>query len=620
MLNHLRDWLKSKTQTYGFKFYLSFLLIGGVIYTFVLVLFLLSFFLLHKHYARTLSNIVRSQIEKAIEYTYADYLKKRVALSGFDEAVLEELLGQTRIEIKKEIDNIVSFHSLSSIGIKVVAQDEPKDLYLPQELTFEPLNFKIYIGVSKTEFYNFVLRISLIILAFMLLIFLFSLFILSKLYRAFRRPLDRLMAQLGGGDELSYTGYLEFDALISAIKEALEKERELVQTQHRLQLEIERRERLSAIGTMAGGYAHEFNNLLQMIFFHLELAERAISLGQEQEVKKHLENIKSIVSRGQNLAKKILYLTKDVPGERINLCEVLNELFEVFRTMVPREIELILTSQCYPPCKVPLSEESLKQILINLIKNAVDAIEALPQKDGIKKIEVKVQNLSEKEILFSVSDTGCGMTEEVKRKLFTPFFTTKGVGKGTGLGLYIVYNLVKNAGGRIEVESEPMKGSTFKIYLPVIPDEERTEEKIEVKETPKEEGMVFQRILVVDDEEDIRESLVEYLSSLGYHVESAKDGEEALELLLTRDYDLVLLDMFLPRMTGLEVLTRLKERGRVPKFTVMMTGYAGEDIESIETLNREGVIRRILKKPFSLKALEEILKGEEKKNGPNSKA
>jgi len=468
----------------------------------------------------------------------------------------------------------------------------------------------MYLGASSKAYFRFLLALSGTLFLFFTLILVLALLLLRYFYLNFRKPLDSLVLHLEKGGELSLTGYRELDALVSAIKTYTEMEKELLSSKHKLQLELEKSARLSAIGTMAGGYAHEFNNLLQMILFNLELAEKGIKEGNYSLVKKHFENIRSITSRGQNLARRILYLTKTIPGETSHVCDVIQNLMGVFRTMVPREIELRYEFKCPKPCTVPLTTDSLKEVLLNLIKNAVEAIEEVKDKVERKEIKVSVASLDEKELLLAVSDTGCGMTEEVKAKLFTPFFTTKGFEKGTGLGLFVVYNLVTNAGGRIEVESKPMQGTTFKLFLPVVA-EERIAEKTEEKEIALAEAKpkLIRKILIVDDEEDIREALKEYLEELGYEVTVAENGKTAYEALLARDYDLVLMDMFMPEMNGAEVLLRLKEAGKRPSYVVLMTGYAGEDTITIEALKQEGIIKRVLRKPFSFKDLEDIIKG-----------
>jgi len=610
MLSRLKQKFKASLQSYGFKFFLSTLLLGALVNSFLFFSVIGGLANLHGLYTKAIIKLTKSQVENALSQAYDDYLKKREVLQAFDPALSQELLESLKSEAEREVEKIVADHSVPQLGVELLLAKEPKGLKEFEVIEFSPFNFTMYLGASSEAYLRFLLALSGTLFLFFTLILVFALLLLRYFYLNFRKPLDSLVLHLEKGGELSLTGYRELDALVSAIKTYTEREKELLSREHKLQLELEKSARLSAIGTMAGGYAHEFNNLLQMILFNLELAEKGIKEGDCSLAHKHFENIRSITSRGQNLARRILYLTKSLPGETSNVCEVIQNLMGVFRTMVPREIELRYEFTCPKPCTVPLTPDSLKEVLLNLIKNAVEAIEEVKDKVERKEIKVSVSLLDEKELLLAVSDTGCGMTEEVKAKLFTPFFTTKGFEKGSGLGLFVVYNLVKNAGGRIEVESKPLQGTTFKIYLPIV-SEEKIVEKTEEKEIALAEAKPkpIRRILVVDDEEDIREALKEYLAELGYEVSVAENGKTAYEALLARDYDLVLMDMFMPEMNGAEVLLRLKEAGKKPTNVILMTGYAGEDTATIEALKQEGIIKRILRKPFSFKDLEDVIKG-----------
>ncbi len=610
MLSRLKQKFKASLQSYGFKFFLSTIILISIVNTFLFFLVIGGLANLHELYTKAIIKLTKAQVENVLSRAFDDYLKKREVLQAFDSALSQELLESLRSEAEREVERIVSDHSVPQLGVKLLLAKEPKGLKEFEVIEFKPFNFRMYLGASSEAYFRFLLALSGTIFLFFTLILVLALLLLRYFYLNFRKPLERLVLELEKGGELSLTGYRELDALVSAIKTYTEREKELLSREHKLQLELERSARLSAIGTMAGGYAHEFNNLLQMILFNLELAEKGIKEGNCSLVQKHFENIRSITSRGQNLARRILYLTKSIPGETSHVCELIQNLMGVFRTMVPREIELKYEFTCPKPCTVPLSPDGLKEVLINLIKNAVDAIEEVKDKVERKEIKVSVSLLDKKELLLAISDTGCGMTEEVKAKLFTPFFTTKGFEKGSGLGLFVVYNLVRNAQGRIEVESKPMQGTTFKIYLPIV-SEERIDEKTEKQEIALAEAKPepIRKILVVDDEEDIREALKDYLAELGYEVSVADNGKTAYEALLAKDYDLVLMDMFMPEMNGAEVLLRLKEVGKIPSYVVLMTGYAGEDTATIEALKQEGIIKKVLRKPFSFKDLEEIMKG-----------
>jgi len=610
MLSRLKQKFKASLQSYGFKFFLSNLLLGALVNTFLFFLVIGGLANLHELYTKAIIKLTKAQVENALSQAYDDYLKKRDVLQALDPALSQELLESFKSEAEREVEKIVADHSVPQLGVELLLAKEPKGLKEFEVIEFKPFNFRMYLGASSKAYFRFLLALSGTLFLFFTLILALALLLLRYFYLNFRKPLDSLALELEKGGELGLTGYRELDALVSAIKTYTEREKELLSREHKLQLELEKSARLSAIGTMAGGYAHEFNNLLQMILFNLELAEKGIKEGDCSLAHKHFENIRSITSRGQNLARRILYLTKSLPGETSHVCDVIQNLMGVFRTMVPREIELRYEFTCPKPCTVPLTPDSLKEVLLNLIKNAVEAIEEVKDKVERKEIKVSVVSLDKKEVLLAISDTGCGMTEEVKAKLFTPFFTTKGFEKGSGLGLFVVYNLVTNAGGRIEVESEPMQGTTFKIYLPLV-EEERIAEKTEEKEIALAEAKPepIRKILVVDDEEDIREALKDYLAELGYEVTVAENGKTAYEALLAKDYDLVLMDMFMPEMNGAEVLLRLREAGKIPSYVVLMTGYAGEDTATIEALKQEGVIKRVLRKPFSFKDLEDVIKG-----------
>jgi signal transduction histidine kinase/CheY-like chemotaxis protein len=610
MLSRLKQKFKASLQSYGFKFFLSVIILIFIVNAFLFFSVIGGLANLHELYTKAIIKHTKAQVENALSQAYDAYLKKRDVLQALDSALSQELLESLRSQAEREVERIVIDHSVPQLGVELLLAKEPKGLKEFEVIEFRPFNFRMYLGASSKAYFRFLLALSGTLFLFFILILVLALLLLRYFYFNFKKPLDSLVLHLEKGGELSLTGYRELDALVLAIKTYTEREKELLSREHKLQLELEKSARLSAIGTMAGGYAHEFNNLLQMILFNLELAEKAIKEGDCSLAHKHFENIRSITSRGQNLARRILYLTKSLPGETSHVCDVIQNLMGVLRTMVPREIELRYEFKCPNPCTVPLTLDSLKEVLLNLIKNAVEAIEEVKDKVERKEIKVSVVSLEKKELLLAISDTGCGMTEEVKAKIFTPFFTTKGFEKGTGLGLFVVYNLVKNAGGRIEVESEPMQGTTFKVYLPVV-EEERIAEKTEEKEIALAEAKPkpIRKILVVDDEEDIREALKDYLAELGYEVTVAENGKTAYEALLAKDYDLVLMDMFMPEMNGAEVLLRLKEAGKIPSYVVLMTGYAGEDIATIEALKQEGIIKRILRKPFSFKDLEDIIKG-----------
>jgi len=608
IFERIRERLRDYLSYFGARFFLTIILIGGITNAIIFSTFFFLGVKVHSLYTQTLIKNVKSHLEFQLERTYEEFLRLREPVN--DPLVVEELYGHYKLMAEKSLESLLRPTEASYLGIKLLLKENPEGLRDFELIEFQPFSIKVYLGASKEVFNRFVLILALGLFLGLAVVFGVGFWFVLSCYRRFRSPLVKLISELEERKELRLTGFKELDSLVLAIKHSMERERELLLAQSKLQLELERQARLSAIGTMAGGYAHEFNNLLQMIVFQLELAERAIKPLSCEVVERYFNNIKDIIKRGQDLARRILFMTKSVPGEKSRLCEVIQSLTYVLRTMVPRDIELKFEFNCPRTCVVTLPPDALKEILINLIKNAIDAIEEV--KDKITKREIKVEvKPTNGYFMLSISDTGCGMTEEVKANLFHPFFTTKGFEKGSGLGLFIVYNLVTRAGGRIEVESEVMKGTTFRIYLPsALEEEQEKREEPQAKVAPQEDlKPSFRKILVVDDEEDIRSALEDYLTDLGFEVETAKNGREALELLSTKKYDLLLMDMFMPEMSGTETLIKLIEKGISLPYTIIMTGFAGESHELLDTLLKEGKIKKVLRKPFTFKDLEEALKG-----------
>jgi CheY-like chemotaxis protein len=199
--------------------------------------------------------------------------------------------------------------------------------------------------------------------------------------------------------------------------------------------------------------------------------------------------------------------------------------------------------------------------------------------------------------MLSVSDTGCGMTPEVKEKIFEPFFTTKEKGKGTGLGLSTVYGIVKQSGGNIWVYSEPGQGSTFKIYLPRVEEEGEFQRVPIEKEIPKGS----ETILVIEDDDSVRRVAVRFLKRQGYVVFEAKRGEEALEIFKNHNgpIHLILVDVIMPGESGPQLIERIKENSW--EFKVLyMSGYTDNAIVHHGVL-KKGV--EFIQKPFTLESL-----------------
>jgi len=358
--------------------------------------------------------------------------------------------------------------------------------------------------------------------------------------------------------------------------------------------------KMESIGTLAGGIAHDFNNLMMGIQGNLSVLLLDVNYTHPHyEIIKRIEKVVKSASRltGQLLG----YARKGKYEPQImDLNEVLIDSSEMFgRTkkniVIERELERDLHT-------VEIDRGQIEQVLINLFLNSM---QAMP--DGGKLI-LKTSNVTHTEMpgdlynpikgnyaMLEVTDTGAGIDRKVQKRIFDPFFSTKEIGRGTGLGLASTYGIIKNHNGYIELESERGMGATFKIFLPAsgksLPPESKNIDTIPSKEV----------ILLVDDEEMILDSGGKMLRILDYEVITAGDGETALEIYKDRreEIDMVIIDMIMPGMNGEEVYNKLKETD--PDVKVLISsGYSVDGLpEGFGVQNRE----QFLQKPFDLKTL-----------------
>jgi PAS domain S-box-containing protein len=389
---------------------------------------------------------------------------------------------------------------------------------------------------------------------------------------------------------------LSFATEITDRKRA-EKEMELLQEQFRYSQKME------AVGRLAGGVAHDFNNVLTVIRGYSELC-----LGKLEKTDPLWTKVKGIQrasEQGARLTNQLLTFSRHQVMEMkvINLNRFFKDLDRILRRVIGEDIELVtILAEDLGGVKGDLGQ--MEQVTMNL---AVNARDAMPN-GGKLTIEAKNVELDDvffgshaggepgRYVMFSVNDTGFGMTPEVKEHLFEPFFTTKGKGKGTGLGLSTVYGIVKQSGGEITVESEVGKGSVFRIYLPLV-------EGVMEDQKEEEQGAWGgeETVLVVEDEENVRRLVAEVLGEQGYRVLEAGGGEEALQI--AEGYggrvDLLLTDVVMPRMSGYELGKRLVERRGMVKV-LYMSSFVDEEKVPWNIL-KEGM--NYVQKPFRIDAL-----------------
>jgi PAS domain S-box-containing protein len=379
-----------------------------------------------------------------------------------------------------------------------------------------------------------------------------------------------------------------------------------ITTQKRTEGQLRQSQKMEAIGRLAGGVAHDFNNILGIINACSEFLRDRIDPASEPSV--YVENIKKAIERGRSLTKQMMAFsrTSAVQPRILDLNERLREISKLLRPLLGEDIEILIVPRS-ATAVVEMDPGQLDQIVVNLAVNARDAMprggKFILETGTVRFDEGFAEQQQEmaagKYVLLTLSDTGSGMDEATVSRIFEPFFTTKEAGKGTGLGLATVYGIVKQSGGHILVYSEPGQGTTFKIYLP------SAEHKIGIASRPEAETASLKRkgatILLVEDDEIMRSLTRKLLEENGYTVVEADDGKSALEWVESHPepIDLLLTDVVMRRMSGPELVERL-EASRPNLKVVYMSGYTGELMANREVL-KAGVT--LLEKPFSRTAL-----------------
>ena len=372
-----------------------------------------------------------------------------------------------------------------------------------------------------------------------------------------------------------------------------------------LENQLQHAQKMEAVGVLAGGVAHDFNNLLQGISGYTQLLLMDKAAGDPDLPK--LKAIEKSVARAARLVRQLLlYSRKDVTERRfINLSLEISQIVSIMERTLPKMIDIEL-NRCNRLWTVNADPAQIEQAILNLGINAADAMP-----DGGRLI-IETQNVVMMEnhaqrhvgapagnyVLLTVSDTGCGMDKKTLDHIFEPFFSTKGVGKGTGLGLASVYGIVKGHGGYVYCESGVGKGTTFKIYLPAT-DHQEPQPVSCPPEVPPKAGV--ETILVVDDVPDIRRLATEMLERFGYTVKTAASGEEALQLHYDRkeSIDLTILDLGMPGIGGNRCLQELLAFNPFAKVLIA-SGYCGDD--TVKNAMESGATG-FIGKPYQLKEL-----------------
>jgi len=399
------------------------------------------------------------------------------------------------------------------------------------------------------------------------------------------------------------------------------EEKSAQQEKARLEERLRQTEKLEAIGTLAAGVAHDFNNLLTVITGNAGLI--SMDLGQDSSLLHYVEEILRAANAGAELTRQLLAFGRKQPIrlQPVDLNRAVGNMQKMLRRLLREDItiELFLADRIHP---IHADINQIEQVVMNLCVNAGDAmpeggtLTILTRNiDGEIMIDLPEASVTGQWVCLSVRDTGCGMDEETRKRIFEPFFTSKQKGKGTGLGLSTVYGIVRQHGGWIDVQSTPGAGSRFDVYFP------KSELPIE-GEMPRGEKQTpvanpsGGNVLVVEDNPSIRSIVCDALKRKGYSVREASDGLNALQVLSEwgQPIDLLITDMVMPAMGG-EALA-LKLRRQMPKLKVLfMSGYTEERLPEMGKI-RPG--EAFLLKPFPVERLMKAVGGLMQEDGASS--
>jgi signal transduction histidine kinase len=391
---------------------------------------------------------------------------------------------------------------------------------------------------------------------------------------------------------------LEFNEIpysVSFVQDISERKAAEAQRRH-IEAQMRDVQKMESLGTLAGGIAHDFNNILSAVLGYAELAK--LVAPAVSNIEKYVSEIANAGNRAKELVQQILLFSRQGIAEKgpIDVRRVVNEALKMMKATLPANIEFIVSgSDDLPP--VLASEIHIHQIIVNLCTNAYHAMKSTGGRLTVSMTGTTIEQNDApsfpemqpgKYLRLCVADTGCGIPPEQLNRIFDPYFTTKPIGEGTGLGLATIHVIVREHGGMIKVYSEMGAGTTFQIFLPFA--ESRPEQVVEA--VPHLPGG-NECILFVDDEKPLLEIGRELLERLGYRVETRASSIDAVEAFAVnpRKYDLVISDMNMPKMTGDEMIRQMKAvRSDIP--VILCSGFSERIHVHAELLGVEKVLMK----------------------------
>ncbi len=385
----------------------------------------------------------------------------------------------------------------------------------------------------------------------------------------------------------------------------------------RLEEQLRQAQKMEAIGHLAGGIAHDFNNILTAIVGYVLMAAEQHEAARNATLKRYLEQARASARRAQELIQQLLTFARGQRGERrvVSLPALVTEAYEFVRSTMPSTLELHTTVD--EVANVVADTVQLEQVLLNLCINARDAM------NGVGTIDVAVRPALPHAVIcascrkrfggnfveLAVADNGSGMRREVLERIFEPFYSTKAVGKGSGMGLAVVHGIVHEHGGHVLVDTIPGQGTTFRILLPST----EAAGTAAVRTRPSADGSqgpsskLRGRVLIVDDEPSVAEFMRELLDSWGLEASVVSEAQAALALVQAdaQRYDVVITDQTMPRMSGLQLAEEIRRMSAAPPV-VLYTGY--EDAVDAGRLSAAG-IKSLVRKPFEPSELRTVISG-----------
>jgi signal transduction histidine kinase/CheY-like chemotaxis protein len=375
-------------------------------------------------------------------------------------------------------------------------------------------------------------------------------------------------------------------------------------TRYALEAQLRQAQKMEAIGQFTGGIAHDFNNLLTIILSNVELLKSELSTGPAG-APADLAEIEAAARKAAAMVRKLLAFSRTGQLELgpVDLPRLVRDLSVMLHRLLPETIDVGVMADGDVP-QVLADPGAVEQILFNLATNARDAM----PRGGALRIAVDQRQLDERfrdamgdgrpglYACLSVSDTGAGMDPAVLEHMFEPFFTTKPPGIGTGLGMAMVYGLVRQHGGLVDIESEPGRGTTVRVYFPAAARADAAPARPRVSPPPGVGGT--ETVLLVEDEDGIRRVAQRALERAGYRVLTAADGVEGLKMFgaHSKEIHLVVSDVVMPRCGGPELRDAVRKTGQAVPF-LFMSGYAARGAGSTENLDLEAPV---LHKPWSV--------------------